>query len=141
MKEQLITFKTAKLAKEKGLMGRNDDGRIIEDMYLDCNYFYDPENHIPKEDAIHHSELSNYVEGVGKRMFYAPTQSLLQKWLREKHNIIVTLNPTLNVFTFSYIILTKGSFSGTSDIIISKKQWYWEQALEKGLQKALKLIK
>ncbi len=56
MKEQLIEFETAKLAKKKGF---KVDGYHLEDI----------ENHT-KDSFI--SEL--------------PTQSLLQKWLREKHN-------------------------------------------------------
>ena len=66
MKEQLISFSTAKLAKEKGF-----------DNYDVANYYREGINY-----ALNNSGTSTIKE-VGN--YPAPTQSLLQKWLREKH--------------------------------------------------------
>jgi hypothetical protein len=108
MKEQLITFETAKLAKEKGFM------------------------------VVHK----------------LPTQSLLQKWLREKHNLNIKVDDFLNsdldvVWDFeivrigtdldergNYIALVPYSMDANTDRDFKT----YEEALEKGLQEALKLI-
>jgi hypothetical protein len=105
MKEQLITFKTAKLAKEKGFsLGRHDYPR------------YDPSGDF---------QYINYTIGIS-----APTQSLLQKWLREKKNIFVYCMPTMNNKSWHNNIASHNpSFIGT-----------YEEALEISLQEALKLI-
>jgi len=66
MKEQLISFKTAKLAKEKGF---NEP----------CSMWYEGHTLSPSEKPGYNSE--------DPTEYAAPTQSLLQKWLREKHNI------------------------------------------------------
>lgn len=114
MEEQLISFKTAKLAKEKGF----DIATI---------HRYD--------------EFGQIVEGMvfSNREIYAPTQSLLQKWLREKHKIhIWTIMTGAEIFTthllhdyWTHVHREKGRI---------KEFDTHEMALEKGLQIALKLI-
>ncbi len=93
MIEELISFETAKLAKEKGF---NEQ----------CS---------------------------------APTQSLLQKWLREVHNIHVNVSYGL---TFTFKI--NGDLKGNDYVDYSNIEEYWsrtyEEALEKGLIEGLKLI-
>jgi hypothetical protein len=127
MKEQLITFETAKLAKEKGF----DIGTLQS--YLSHQNTFCSEN-----IDYNHNKHSN--------RFSAPTQGLLQKWLREVHNIDVwsqpfvhqselTGKPCLPDESYSYFIYKDGSW------IIDKVDFLdWELALEKGLQEALKLI-
>jgi hypothetical protein len=83
MEEQLIEFNTSRLAKEKGF-------------YIPCENFY-------IEYLNDDVDLFNYEEQRGSGFaelyrnnkefkFSAPTQSLLQKWLREVHNIDVECN-------------------------------------------------
>lgn len=60
MKEQFISYETALLAKEKGFD------------YTSVELFYSSET---KVKSVSYNEIQ------------APTQSLLQKWLREKHGI------------------------------------------------------
>lgn len=111
MKEQLITFETAKLAKEKGF-------RLLVDFE------------------------SSY-----------PTQSLLQKWLREKHNIDVVISPERYSNGVNYLVQAqKWDLNADPEVnlnfVIKGSCWYndnheyptYEEALEKGLQEALKLI-
>jgi hypothetical protein len=109
--DTLITFETAKLAKEKGFnISSRSDGvgmDIFADGKLIHTIFYN-ENHI-----------------------YAPTQALLQKWLRKVHKINVYCIPTDedNELWYNNIASHYVPFRGT-----------YEEALEVGLQEALKLI-
>jgi hypothetical protein len=59
-----------------------------------------------------------------------PTQSLLQKWLREVHNIFITVN--INLYC---AIFHNKDFYMVTDYYNS-----YEEVLEVGLQEALKLI-
>ena len=118
LKEKLISFETAKLAKEKGF------------------------------------HISSRGEGMGKRVFingelvntifsskdhiHAPTQSLLQKWLREVHNVSIKIDDyyTNSRVRFDYNICELGS---QEDNPVGVFETY-EEALEIGLYQALKLI-
>lgn len=61
-----------------------------------------------------------------------PTQSLLQKWLREIHKIDV------RVFRdFQFLIKNKNISSEYYDIVVFKS---YEEALEAGLKKALNIL-
>jgi len=115
MKEQLITFETAKLAKEKGFpkleingypqiaSGYTKEG--IETIVLDKSYYYQ-----------------------------SPTQSLLQKWLREVHKIDVWCER----FSTEESWIWQCPKANRTRILDS--YYTYEEALEKGLQEALKLI-
>lgn len=111
MKEQLITFETAKLAKEKGVIIKSDIAY----------------------NSIGTLEIPRGIN------YYAPTQSLLQKWLREVHNIHTNVHYGL---TFTFKI--NGDLKGNDYVDYSEMDKFWgrtyEEALEKGLQEALKLI-
>jgi len=72
MKEQLVSFDTAKLAKEKG--------------FTELCYSY----HIDDKDAIELSSLCS--SRIADSCCTAPTQSLLQKWLRDEHHIDITID-------------------------------------------------
>jgi hypothetical protein len=131
MKEQLITFETAKLAKEKGFNGKS--------------YFYwmlnEPDklkkafNKKSPWDFNFESEYKTPSESIT-----APTQSLLQKWLRDIHNIDVWSQPfvrkqSLPDESYSYFLFKDGVWMNDGVNFID-----FEEALEKGLQEALKLI-
>lgn len=130
MEEQLISFETAKLAKEKGF-------DIL------CKKYYNG------VDILHTSKTSILHEAY--RM-YAPTQSLLQKWLREKHKTFVYSNSgirgTRNSRTELYFTCQLSQRRpwkeerkyGLTHLSFETFKTY-EEAIEKGLQEALKLIK
>ena len=119
LKEKLISFETAKLAKEKGF------------------------------------HISSRGEGMGKRVFingelvntifsskdhiHAPTQSLLQKWLREVHEISIKVDDyyTNSRVRFDYNVCQLGSQEDNPVGIFET----YEEALEIGLYQALKQIK
>ena len=68
----------------------------------------------------------------------APTQTELQKWLREKHNIHIAIIYdwhlfNVNIMSIEYNILLESS--------LTNKIATYEDALEAGLIEALKLIK
>lgn len=78
------------------------------------------------------------------RCYYQPTQSLLQKWLREIKNLHIAI--IRDACGYGYDIckadngthIADGVFDGPND----GGQWdTYEEALEAGIQKALKLIK
>ena len=77
------------------------------------------------------------------RCYYQPTQSLLQKWLREIKNLHIAI--IRDACGYGYDIckanngthITDGVFDGPND----GGQWdTYEEALEVGIQKALKLV-
>ena len=122
MKDELITFETAKLAKEKGYKN-NGLGKWYT-----------------KEGII---DLKHDKHGLLKTDFEAPTQSLLQRWLREKHKIRVYPKHGISGnFKFEPFIWDKPNLIGKWTRIGNIESYdTYEQALEKGLQEALKLIK
>jgi hypothetical protein len=74
-------------------------------------------------------------------MMSAPTQSLLQKWLREVHNIDVWVNKigSTNEKKYYFNVMVNNKFVNTTNSN-SKTFLKYEEALEVGLQEALKLI-
>lgn len=120
MKEQLISFETAKLAKEKGFPQNFSYAQFIN-MGKGEWKFYNKEDADNLDDSI----------GIGKNIrCSAPTQSLLQKWLRKVHGIDVLPYKVGDKYTTVYNGSENEGLKNT-----------YEEALEKGLQEALKLIK
>lgn len=129
MTEAFVTLETAKLLKEKGF--KEDVFTFYEvdcvegDMILSETYD-ESENFNEKNDCLS-----------------APTQSLAQKWLRETKNIhICVYNCACG---YGYEIskadngthITSSVYEGPND----GGEWdTYEEALETGLQEALKLI-
>jgi hypothetical protein len=134
MEEQLITFDTAKLAKEKGFdlefcnVGWHGDfGDLKGDSYpfLGTYSFY----------------KSIYCNNKDEHQIQRPTQSLLQKWLREVHNIHLLLEPYYDeqkVLVYGFDLITERTEEET---IVEKGFKTYEDALEVGLQESLKLVK
>ena len=131
MVEELISFETAKLAKEKGF------SEFTQEVF----------NQFGKLFIFNSGLLTNHER------IQAPTQSLLQKWLRETHflNVEVThhgYNKEDNHFSFRAKVktITKIKQSDNNGCLSDVQGDFYifrsyEQALEKGLQEALKLIK
>ena len=113
MKEELITYDTAVLAKEKGF-----------NIYGFQNY-------------NRRGNLKHRMMGVAE--YPAPTQALLQRWLREEHKILVE---SLYSYSANDYIPKVGKLNEYQDYIIYTNMSFktYEEALEIGLQEALKLI-
>ena len=175
MSEELISFETAKLAKEKGFQIKTQKAFIgnnpfvnFEESFTESDYRFDADDffvnwNIPKWFFDKNGCGCFGCELDNQKWFEAysrPSQSLLQRWLREKHEIHVHSKIEFvgtDEWEFSYkikylpknkfevkrrsiefetiysFIESPGSYSGT---------WRtYEQALEQGLQHALNLIK
>lgn len=123
MTEELVTLETAKLLRKKGF---NEYCKDVID-----------ENNIIKET------LYRTNDELPKQCYSRPTQSIAQKWLRETHNLHISI--IRNACGYSYDIckadngthISEGIFKGPND----GGQWdTYEEALEAGIQEALKLI-
>lgn len=128
MEEQLISFETAKLAKKKGFdisteIFYSKDGELIEVEPCFCH---------PEDDSCSCGFWDVLKEG--KSSPKAPTQSLLQKWLREKYHIRINIK-ALGQCLYN---LEVDKLAGET-LILGNRDTY-EEALEIGLQEALKLI-
>jgi len=114
MEEQRITYSTAKLAKEKGYKEY-------------CKWRYTDFNGI--------TELQ---KGASELFPAAPTQSLLQKWLREVHEIDIDVDRG-GVRNDWYIGWRKFGYKYHRGPY-TKPFTNYEEALEVGLKEALKLV-
>lgn len=161
MKEQLISFETAKLTKEKGfnLLTHSyyfEDSEFREHSLKGTNGYYGEEYEFDLSEFNENwndkwltKKTGNKCFGCSKQQGYletfsAPTQSLLQRWLREIHNIHLNVEYYPDRETKNYCIT--GDYK-------TLNQWTWidhendidfdtyEEALELGLSKGLKLIK
>jgi len=136
IEDQLISFKTARWAKEKGfnkssLSAYNLDG-ILGNFYeiVGENPFDWPDEDEPNYDDLRYS---------------APTQCTLQKWLREVFNIHIHVSnyyQNTKGYKPEYCLYVNGKqhgWSGNSDGGVYLFRTY-EDALEVALQESLKLI-
>ena len=139
MREQVVSFQVAKLAKEKGF-----------------NF---------SEIEIRDSNTLKVCDNVDKRLNYfgtmeessliqQPTQSLLLRWLREEHNIHIKIDDFIDDETgieWDYEIVIIGTdldergnyiplISYDMNNSTERKFKTYEEALEAGLQEALNLI-
>lgn len=127
MTEELVTLKTAKILKEKGFNEFckniiNDNGKIMETVYRTSN-------------------------DLPKSFYSCPTQSIAQKWLREIRGVYVYVEPVIGkrwkLSFCDFNVPTEESDWMENEI--NKGNGYkvyvtYEEALEAGLQEALKLI-
>ena len=126
MKENSVGFFVAKLAKEKGFPQEPNRRKVPY-------YNYKGEFNGDVTDFLRkylREEDTSDVESVS-----APTQSLLAKWLREKHNIHLIAYKNINIDGYDWCYITT---DGITNINSYKT---YEEAYEIGLQEALKLIK
>ena len=122
MEDTIITFETAKLAKEKGFhQSRKTKGKFRDD------------------GSIENLGIGGAMVDTCKEWYERPTQSLLAKWLREEHGIDILVQRTFSNGVKKYILtpcfdkpIPKGYQS------VEKNNY--EEAYEIGLQEALKLI-
>lgn len=142
MEDEIVSFETAMLLKEKGF---NEP----------CSYYYE-DNELYKL-AYYHGDGTGFVcnnSTINDRLLCedmqctAPTQSLAQKWLRETHYITFNANPHSNDGKILYVVTIK---------VISNKKHVdfnvmidasnratmfdtYEDAIEAGLKYCLKTI-
>lgn len=166
MKDILVSFKVAKLAKEKGFNIKTCDffsEKIISNLvpqgdykYLSIDYDSSGEDISPHGfwdwNSTNKSKrlISAFNESYGEdfnEVFSAPTQSLLQRWLREKYNLEINV-----ILDFQNIEKKLGKYydlgifrykENSRELLplFSKYDFEnYEEALESGLFEALNLI-
>lgn len=102
--------------------------------------------------AMEKNFIETTAEDGDEVVFTVPTQALLQKWLREKHKIIVTVFYDENINgDWHFKILFGYSVNEDEDEYYEYEELFilrsennfetYEYALEMGLQTALELIK
>ena len=127
--EEIVTYEVAKLAKEKWFP-------------QECDLFYNRNGKLCDE--------RNYDSFDNEIGYYAPTQSLLQRWLREEKGIIIDVvldwlyNIDFEEIRYQYRIGSKdrmhdGSIE-TKGIVFDKYFFTYELALEDALKYALEKL-
>ena len=121
MTEELVTLETAKLLREKGFneyckdIIKEDNNRIMQSVF-------------------------RTNKNLPKLCYSLPTQSVAQKWLRETKNLHIEISYMYeNYWTYDILTIPRHDLIGLSDRPIIRYNTY-EEALEAGLQEALKLI-
>lgn len=127
MRDELITFDTAKLAKEKGF---NTIQRYGNEASL----------YTKKGKHTYYSNYGFMYSGLSDGYISAPTQSLLQKYLRKIHKIDVEAPLVYKLNTRKYLVRV---YKNNTEIILPTFHYYksYEEALEIALYQALNLIK
>lgn len=125
--ERLISLKTVRLAKEKGFDMNNIPYRDSKTSEIVLNW---------KE------RLEYFATAKNANLIKIPTQSLLQKWLRDEHNmdIEIYMHHEMGVKEYAYLIL---SLEGKQILWKSAKSGRYnsyEDALETGLKESIKLL-
>ena len=133
--EEICTYEVCKLAKEKGVQ-------------LDCIGYYDfaGEFYFNYESAISNKERTfchNKYNNIWHRdLTDAPTQSLLQRWLREEKGVCISVEayPTLAIVEkiyFAWVVKSgsDGHFMESNDSLQTFSTY--ELALEDALKYAL----
>lgn len=155
MKEELISIETAMLAKEKDFNISTQKAYIGESLFINFEEsFGEREFYFDADDFYNDWNRKGWFfdkEGSGCfgcnldnikwfEAYSAPTQSLLQKWLRENYKIIVSINIMSDLSYYSLLIdINKNKLNLENQ---SKNRGFstYEEALEDGLLEALKLI-
>jgi hypothetical protein len=140
MKDKLISFETAKLAK---VIGFNEE----------CINYFSHKGVSSKTFNISKNHTFSKVEGLKPAKHNnkssttsMPTQSLLQRWLREKYKIGIVLLPDTGFksnlkWGGGLVRLDLNNSGGCISFELDKVIGTYEEALEELLQEALKQIK
>lgn len=135
MEEQRISIETAKVLKDVGFTDY-------------CKYSY--LDNILTSHTPGHQELDGRIEDyLEHNIFYAPTQSCLQKWIIKKYNIYPLIEETFTFATITKIGFYARVISPNLDIEPPLEQLYYsnvfygtiDEALEDALYNALLSIK
>ena len=142
MEDEIVSFETAMLLKEKGF---NEP----------CSHYYE-DNDLYKL-GYYHGEGTGFVRNNSpidgrllceKMQCTAPTQSLAQKWLRETRNVTFNANPHSNDGKIIYVVTIKVissnkyiDFNVMMDTSNKATMFdTYEDAIESGLKYCLKSI-
>lgn len=122
MEEKLISFETARLAKEKGFD-------------IHCRFYYN-------EEMLNVYENEDFPYNSWNGSLFAPTQSLLQKWLREKYKFHIEIEDFDDIKSGELVYFTTLRTKHAEYYHKDNKQFSsYEDALEFSLTTLLKQIK
>ena len=138
--DTIVSFETAKLLKEIGFD-------------LQTNYFYTKYHKVKlfgideygrsytvKNQVYKLYKIGRYAVLKEENVYYAPTQSLAQKWLRDIKSVdidIITVRCDISNEVLGYEAL----ITNDDRVETIKELNLYEKILEKSLQKAIKIIK
>jgi len=140
MKEELIKYQTALLAKKKGF---DEECNHVFSHTSGCDYL-DELAYYESGGEVKNSEIANAYFSIENVVCTAPSQSLLQRWLRETHKINVCIafypntnrdfNPLIN--DYYYCKVHENEILRIEDLSSDT----YECTLEEALKEALNLI-
>lgn len=118
MKDEIVSFETANLARKKGYP---QDTFGTTEMKSACYL---------KDGSFYPNGCICNIECASS----APTQSMLQRWFREEHKIFIGIqyNGFSKSFYWTCVDMNKGLFSGAKDVNMEEYKTY-EEALEDAL--------
>ena len=142
MEDEIVSFETAMLLKEKGFNEPCSYYYEDDELYKLCYYQGDGTGFVCNNSHINDRLSCEEMQCT------APTQSLAQKWLRETRNITFNANPHSNDGKIIYVVTIKVISSNkyidfnvmmdTSNKAIMFDNY--EEAIESGLKYCLKSI-
>lgn len=125
MTEELVTLETAKLLKEKGFNWK-------------CEHIIGCNKVITKYDLPQSMSCCTEIDNESVE-FLCPTLYIAQKWLRENHSIHIVVD--FNQYgRWYYRLYDIKDYDFLSETEVDKIYKSYEEALEAGIQEALKLI-
>ena len=151
MREQLISFETAKLAKEKGFNEREHwfykvkSENDIELYGCTKKQLVGFKGYNPIYNKVNDYHTNKEKHNAKLYRCSAPTQSLLQKWLMEKYRIFININYDGNDEVFRVEIIKQNNDRSRKVFYLKEENIImmfhsYEDALEISLQEGLKLI-
>lgn len=127
MTEQIVKFETAKLAQEKGFDVFSKFGQDISLFTKDGEHTY-------------YANYGFMYSGLSDGYIPAPTQSIMQRWLRENHDIDVWAKPfILENMEKEYLGFINFLPNASNGKNYTTHKTY-EEAIEFGIQKALESL-
>ena len=151
MREQLISFETAKLAKGKGFNEREHwfykvkSENDIELYGCTKKQLVGFKGYNPIYNKVNDYHTNKEKDNAKLYRCSAPTQSLLQKWLMEKYRIFININYDGNDEVFRVEIIKQNNDRSRKVFYLKEENIImmfhsYEDALEISLQEGLKLI-
>ena len=141
IKEDYVSFETAKLLKEKGFPQEYDMFHSLIYNEEDYENEYEVNRMVTQTSVIKAGTLSSYPAGVPEPKCYCSTLQMARKWLREDKNVDIEISVYSKGFdgtlTYCADILTYGNKLIMGQPIIDAT---YEQTCEKAIQYALKNI-
>ena len=89
--EDYVNFETAKLLKDKGFPQEYDDYHALVYNEEDYEDEYEVQRFVLEIKLVKAGTLSSYPIGVPEPKCYCCTLQMAMKWLREVHNIHITI--------------------------------------------------